>query len=459
MLNLKTAIAVNVIGLIAAVVVLIPVLSPSSAREQVKTTDVVAQPAPEAAVEAVPAPPAVDPEAFEAAARARLAQTVVFKSRAGEQSFTWKQVGARLLRADDLEAHRAALEEGWVQRVGDLPIDGAPAGNTTFLLDEARARDLLEALAPRIDVLPLAARWDGQAKRPTPHRTGYRLDRDASFARLVEGLVSGASEVELVTDTLPARVNVERDLADFQPSVLMARFETPYNPRKRDRVTNLTLAATAIDGFILRPGDVFSYNDVVGERSEELGWKMAPVIVRGEVMEGIGGGACQISSTLHAASLFGGFDIVERLNHTLPSKYIEPGLDASVTWPSVDLKIGNPYSFPVVIRIYLVPESAVVRAEVWGQGEPHRVLVRREIDDVAFKEDVTVDPELVPGEVRVRRRGHKGMDVDRGRIVWKNGEEHFERLRHDVYIPQEKRVSIGPNTIYPPVPLEDLLDE
>jgi len=124
--------------------------------------------------------------------------------------------------------------------------------------------------------------------------------------------------------------------------------------KKDGRVANITLAAQRIDGSVFIPGEDFNFNDVVGVRSEKAGFKPAPVLYAGRVIPGIGGGVCQVSSTLHASGLFAGLQVTTRRPHSRVSTYIEAGLDATVAFPPhgerIDLVLHNPHTFPLTLR-------------------------------------------------------------------------------------------------------------
>src|SRR5262249_5989620 len=132
-----------------------------------------------------------------------------------------------------------------------------------------------------------------------------------------------------------------------------------------DRGVNIRNAAKRIDGAILMRGETFSFNDRVGPRTLERGFAVAPEIQADELTPGVGGGTCQASSTLHAAALFGALEIVERQAHSRPSSYTKLGLDATVKYPNVDLKVRNTMSFPIMIHAFFPkPTPAQQRAKM-----------------------------------------------------------------------------------------------
>ena len=159
---------------------------------------------------------------------------------------------------------------------------------------------------------------------------------------------------------------------------LLGACTTKFPNSGENRRSNLSLCAERINGHILYPGDVFSYNEVVGERTEEGGFKPAPAYVNGDVKDEIGGGACQVSSTLYCATLFAFLETVERTNHYFPVHYMQLGTDATVTIPDeggnvMDLKFRNNKNYPIKIVAYTtVDEENYFRDltfEIWGTLE------------------------------------------------------------------------------------------
>lgn len=150
---------------------------------------------------------------------------------------------------------------------------------------------------------------------------------------------------------------------------------TTYYPNSNDnRRNNLRLATSKIDGLVLYPGDVFSYNEIVGERTEEAGFLPAAAYVNGSEKEEIGGGACQVSSTLYCATLFAFMETVERENHYFPVSYIQLGTDATVTIPTdggrtIDFKFKNNKTYPIKIVGRTNNEESSITFEIWGTLE------------------------------------------------------------------------------------------
>lgn len=148
---------------------------------------------------------------------------------------------------------------------------------------------------------------------------------------------------------------------------------TKYPNSNDARRSNLRLATSKLDGVILYPGDVLSYNETVGARTEEAGFQMAPAYVNGEVKDELGGGACQVSSTLYCATVFAFLETVERENHYFPVNYMQLGTDATVTIPDggrvVDFKFKNNKNYPIKIVGYCNNDESTITFEIWGTLE------------------------------------------------------------------------------------------
>ncbi len=158
---------------------------------------------------------------------------------------------------------------------------------------------------------------------------------------------------------------------------LISEFSTKYSQSQKDRTTNLKLAAEKINGTVLMPGEVFSYNTVVGKRTIDAGYKEAKIYVNGEVVDGLGGGICQVSSTLYNAVLYANLEIVERKNHQFVPSYAGAGLDATVVYGSIDFQFKNTRNYPIKIQcsvdrgicnfqIYGLKEETEYEVNVWA---------------------------------------------------------------------------------------------
>ena len=158
-----------------------------------------------------------------------------------------------------------------------------------------------------------------------------------------------AEEYIIGLDYTTANVTVN-DLGKEAFPDLIATFSTKYVASNVDRTTNLKLAAGKIDGTVIMPGEIFSYNKVVGKRTIAAGYKNAAIYQDGGVTDGLGGGICQISTTLYNAAIAANMEIEERRNHMFVPSYADAGKDATVVWGSTDFKFKNRRDYPIKIE-------------------------------------------------------------------------------------------------------------
>jgi vancomycin resistance protein YoaR len=199
-------------------------------------------------------------------------------------------------------------------------------------------------------------------------------------------------------------------------------------------VKNIARAAAYLDGTVMAPGETWSFNRTVGPRTLERGFIDAPVIVQDELEPGVGGGVCQVATTLFAASVLGGLDVVKRRSHSRPSGYAPLGLDATVIDGEVDLQLKNPYPVPIIVHAYL-PTPTTIRVEMLGATAPGRVehsYSVRKSDD--FFRRVARHPELRPDQVKRQQKGIPGYEVvSTVRTRYPDGSERVRRYSSTYY--------------------------
>lgn len=143
---------------------------------------------------------------------------------------------------------------------------------------------------------------------------------------------------------------VDSELLTQIRSQRIGHYVTYFNSHNKERSHNITLAAAAINNQVVLPGETFSFNQTVGKRTKDKGYLPAPIIVRGELAEGVGGGICQVSSTLYNAVDRSGLQILQRYSHSRRVPYVPPGRDATVSWYGPDFSFKNKYNQPILIQ-------------------------------------------------------------------------------------------------------------
>ncbi len=364
---------------------------------------------------------------------------------------------------DFAQAQQAVLSVGrrgspW-QRLDD--VLAARAGRLAVRLP--RCRIAVDRLAERLadekekrDRIGRPARWDFEAEAATEHQDGIELDVYGALLALQQAARSGTDRAFVPVRRI-APSPTQEQLAAVDRSEVLARYQTrfAYWGGKAGRAQNIHRAATALDGAALMPGEVMSFNAVVGPRSLAGGFAHAPEIYKGEMRKGVGGGTCQVASTLYAAVYQAGLDIVERSPHSRPSGYVPLGMDATVAYPHVDLKLRNPFAFPIVLRAIVEPGSLAF--ELQGKERPAVVRLGSETIKVRpYEREVREASWLAEGKVVRKQKGIRGLTVRKiRRIQLLEGTERVEQTT-DVYPPTKEVYLVAPGTdveaVLPPLP-------
>lgn len=164
-----------------------------------------------------------------------------------------------------------------------------------------------------------------------------------------------------------APVAAESTIKDADWPVVLAYYTTKYDEKETERTVNLRVASAALDGKVLGSGGWFSFNDTVGKRTSARGYKNAKLIQNGRYVNGLGGGICQVSSTLFNAALKSNLKIESRVNHSLQVPYVPVGQDSAIYWGSQDLRFCNPYGQPV--KLFVKCENGELTAAILAQSE------------------------------------------------------------------------------------------
>jgi len=362
------------------------------------------------------------------------AKKVSVKTTTGDVAMTWADLGVEI---DPDEVH------GSVSSDADLATLAGKA-SLPVKLDRAKAVAKLIELKRAHDTSAINAWLDLEDKKIHDDQPGKGIDVWASLSRIEAGARQASPSVELVTVPIAAGVT-KAGLGIDDISQVMGHYLTRFPVSDGLRNFNLKLAASKINGHVLKPGEEFSFNGVVGERSEKEGYKIAHVITAGEMVDGLAGGTCQISTTLFGAAFFAGLDIVKTSNHSRPSAYTPLGFDATVVWPDTDLKLKNPYEFPIAIHYRVANGEAVV--EILGKGRPYDKVVfeRKVLESTPFESEERIDDEMADGETSIDQSGFNGYTLQRFRRFYKDGKVVKSNKWDIVYKPVTEFIRRGTN--------------
>lgn len=306
----------------------------------------------------------------------------------------------------------------------------------------------LKSTARQIDTpaIPAAIEEAGSSIIITPETQGAELDQINSAHAITNAILSGKTSVDLIVRTIQPDIS-ESDLKHING--ILASYQTRFNPDETARTQNIALTIRALNGILLKPGDILSFNSVVGPRTQQRGYLKAPAYVNDDALtEDWGGGICQASTTLYNTALLANLTVIERSPHYRPVGYVPIGLDAAVDFDSnLDLKIKNTLPYSVYISTAIDKESVHVR--IYGKvssENPEIQLATTSLTTIEPATTIIQDPNLTAGKQVVIREGQSGFQVTTARVRRENGKEYREILADDIYKAVNKLVRVGSKT-------------
>ncbi|MGQ9009825.1 VanW family protein [Bacillus stercoris] len=233
-----------------------------------------------------------------------------------------------------------------------MPLPGTP------MVDDEKYSKFIKQLDQKVYREPINAVLNDHGSI-VPGRVGYKLYQQAFKEKFYAYFYGqGPSKVEVPEMNIYPKVDSE--LLAHISTQRLGQYVTYFNSSNKSRSHNISLSAKAIDNHVVFPNETFSFNQVVGMRTRNKGYKSAPIIVKGELSEGVGGGICQVSSTLFNAVDQAGLQVVQRYSHTRSVPYVPHGRDATVSWGGPDFRFQNQYNQPILIRAKRYEGSMVV---------------------------------------------------------------------------------------------------
>ncbi len=322
----------------------------------------------------------------------------------------------------------------------DMQID------TAFDVD--MLTDILESLADEIKQEPKDAQLTRKDNKFVikPEENGLALDVEKTVTDIQAVLQNGedGQKVALLVKEVKPEITEEL-LLNVKDKI--GSGSTYYSTSNADRETNLIVGASKMNGLLVMPDEIVSFNTLVAPITAENGYKAANVIQGDEYVLDLGGGLCQVSTTLYNAVIKAELEVIERDCHAFPSDYVPMGLDAAVAQGYIDFRFRNDSGYPIYISMWC------------GGGEIGAVIYGKEIHDdsrkVSFDYVITdviekpkakevEDPKLKPGERVVEVEGHTGYTVDTYKTVTENGESYTEWFSTSYYIASADKVKVGP---------------
>lgn len=320
-------------------------------------------------------------------------------------------------------------------------------------IDEQLVKDKLEDIFIYINVEPQNASLEKTEDgfNVIEGKNGIQVNSEKTYDRVLFGLNSdGDSFVEIIVDSIEPEYN-SKDLDKIKDKI--GSYSTKYNNIRGDegRVTNMKVAASNINGTILYPGEIFSTNKKFGETTKNNGYKLAPTILNGKLIDSYGGGVCQISSTLYNAVLYAELEIVERQNHSLKVGYLDYGYDATLAGNYIDFKFRNSTDYPIYVESYLTDNQVI--CNIYGY---ERRPINREIKfENVLIEVIEPSPkvirysnELSLGQEKVEVTSLKGYKYKVYKLIYEDGnliDKIF--INNSYYKPRPEEVVVGTRPI------------
>ena len=330
-------------------------------------------------------------------------------------------------------------------------------------IDENRLKGWVEGLKDAVRKAPKDARLDfdeasGKVVVLQASVPGRKLDVDATVKRIMEALKAGNGKVPLALERIKPEVD-EADIPKMGIREVVGEATTYFRGSRPGRVQNIKVSAERFRGLVIPPGGVFSFNDHIGPVDAAHGFVESLIIKGDRTAVGIGGGVCQVSTTLFQAAFWAGLPILERWAHGYIVRwYGDPGLDATVYTPNVDLKFENNTGYYLLIKPLVDEKKGSLTFKLYGTSSGWQVrIAERKVEDIEpppppiYKEN----PDLPKGTIKQVEWPKPGEKVTVVREVVKDGKVTSRNKFVSVYTPWPARFEYGPGTVIPtptPVP-------
>jgi vancomycin resistance protein YoaR len=352
------------------------------------------------------------------------------------------------------DAYNIGRKGNYLERLKTIYETGKKGKRLKYYMkaDYANLNGYIKDIAKEIDREPVNAKISirNGSISLTDDIPGQKADTDKvlkDIEKEVDGMIKG--DIKENKAVIPIAVNMID--AKIKKSALemikdkVSTFSTVFNPADANRTENLAVAAKAVNGKLIMPGDKFSLNKTLGPRIIENGYTEAPVIINNKLEPGIGGGICQVATTLYNAVLRADLKVDERYHHAFPVGYIQPGQDATISGDALDLKFENQLQYPIYIESYITNNKFIVNLYGYSSDKSKRIEIYSEIVETYTPKIVYIDdPTMDEGKQQVEVQEHTGYKVNTYKLIYKNNVlVNKEFLYTDVYDPVDGVVKRG----------------
>ncbi|GKU27155.1 VanW family protein [Clostridium folliculivorans] len=324
-----------------------------------------------------------------------------------------------------------------------------------FKYDDSKIKAFEQQIESKINKDPVDAKISisGGNINITDDQTGRKVNAE-ELDKLIKTNINGKIEQQTVVQAPIEEVKSKypkSELAKIDGKI--STFSTSFATSNEGRSANVTLASKFINAKLLMPGDTFSYNETVGERTTARGFGIGAIFKGDKVEDEVGGGICQVSTTLYRAAMRAGIKPTERHNHSMPASYSPVGLDATVYWGSLDYKFKNTYDFPVYIESYASNKTVYVNfyGSVSGMGGKTYELFADTLDKYEPTISQVQDSSLAEGQTQWEKKPVTGYKVKSYLITYQGGKEvSRENIATDTYQKVNGVMKVGTKKATPP---------
>jgi len=321
-----------------------------------------------------------------------------------------------------------------------------------FSLSRENLRGVLDNITKGVRIPPRDARiiiTPQDTVEIVESSAGTGINLDMAYEDLQNVVRGEESQIRLSLIAIsPARTT--EDITNLKVNGLLTSFTTRFDIRKTNRVYNIKVAAEALDGQIIKPGEEFSFNKVVGPRSQEAGYKLAPTILNREFIDSLGGGVCQVSTTLYNSLLHADVKVIQRSNHSLSIAYVPLGQDAAVAYGGKDLRFQNNFPGAIILKSSVSGNSITLKMFGDTSLKKSVKIFNKTIKDYPFKIVYKNDPTLPKGQQKVDQKGAMGHRVTSYMTVTEaDGTVTKKTLPSSYYAPLDQIVLVGTKPVAP----------
>jgi vancomycin resistance protein YoaR len=332
------------------------------------------------------------------------------------------------------------------ERLKRIIRSGTVNDSLTFLIDPGKLAEELQSFFKKIEQKPVNASFDVVSGKVVirPDRPGLSVDVTKTAEKASRELfVNRTARIEPVFKEVEAEITYE-EAKDFGIVEPVSVYSTDYNPNQTSRVANIKLLARLLDGQLIAPGEIFSFNERIGPRTIERGFKLAPTIINGRLVDTAGGGACQVGTTLFNTAFFAGMKIVERHNHSFFISHYPPGRDATVSYGGYDLKFRNDYKSWILIKAYATNSRITISFYGTKEGREVKFETIGPYDVRPYTIEIVKDGSLPEDKKVVESEGINGRKYRVVRYVYKkDGNLLYRDIFFSNYKPKVEIVRVG----------------